>query len=186
MLDWNPILKEKAEKLENTLREYESEPLREALRTHIAREWQAICEGALVSCRATQTEKPMLDAKLIWESGCAKLFDYAPEGGYPVVVIPSLINRAYILDLEKDHSFLRYLANNGLRPLLVEWSDPEENEYHFRPANYVLERLEPALDKVLQLCGNQKPCIIGHCVGGVLAIALTQRRQESIAVITKH
>ena len=48
----------------------------------------------------------------------------ARPGGAPLLAVPSLINRAYVLDLAPGRSLLRYLAAQGLRPLLVDWGAP--------------------------------------------------------------
>ena len=52
---------------------------------------------------------------VLWQAGTTLLRDYNPSMPQaPVVlVIPSLINRYDILDLDRDHSFLRALAEQG-------------------------------------------------------------------------
>ena len=45
-----------------------------------------------------------------------------------VLVVPSLINRYYVLDLLSERSFLRHLASRGLRPLVVDWGSPGADE----------------------------------------------------------
>ena len=57
-----------------------------------------------------------------------RLLDYgalaqAPPPRRPVLVVPSLVNRSYIMDLMENGSFLRFLASRGLRPLLIDWGD---------------------------------------------------------------
>ena len=74
--------------------------------------------------------------------GCSRLLDYgaAPEAadpaGPPVLVVPSLINRAYILDLAPGRSLLRWLAAQGLRPLLLDWGAPGPAEAGFGLEDY--------------------------------------------------
>jgi len=46
--------------------------------------------------------------------------------GKTVLVIPSLINRHYILDLLSERSFVRFLRAAGLRPLVIDWGEPGE------------------------------------------------------------
>ena len=65
---------------------------------------------------------------MLWQEGTTRLLDYAPAGGMPVLAVPSLVNRAYILDLAPDNSLMRYLAGLGLRPFLVDWDAPGEVE----------------------------------------------------------
>jgi len=50
----------------------------------------------------------------------------------PVPVIPSLINRYYVLDLLPERSFLQHLASFGLRVLVIDWRDPGSQRAPFR------------------------------------------------------
>ncbi|MCZ6838844.1 MAG: hypothetical protein O7G13_06185, partial [Alphaproteobacteria bacterium] len=46
---------------------------------------------------------------VLWRDGTTRLLDFRPDGGQPVLFVPSLVNRAYILDLSAEHSLLRWL-----------------------------------------------------------------------------
>jgi len=70
---------------------------------------------------------------VLWREGTTRLFDFRPEGGQPVLFVPSLINRAYILDLSDEHSLLRWLppkpacarcSSIGTRPAQRSKSSP--------------------------------------------------------------
>src|SRR5215469_2111673 len=59
---------------------------------------------------------------VLWREGTTRLLDYGRDTAGPVVlVVPSLINRYYVLDLLPERSFLRHLAAEGLRPVVVDW-----------------------------------------------------------------
>jgi polyhydroxyalkanoate synthase len=112
-------------------------------------------------------------APVIWRSGTTSLRDYNPgQPDAPVIlVIPSLINRFDILDLDKHHSFLRALAEQGFRPLVVDWDAPGEEEMTFTLTDYITRRLGPALD-FASGDGIRNVHILGYCMGGLLALAL--------------
>ena len=61
-----------------------------------------------------------------------------PAEGVPVLLVPSLINRATILDLSAKRSFARYLRDRGLRPYLVDWGKPGAVERAFGLDDYIL------------------------------------------------
>ncbi len=103
-------------------------------------------------------------------------------GGTPVLVVPSLINRFYILDLNAERSLLRYLAAEGLRPLVVDWDKPGAVERSFRLTDYIAGRLEAALEAAITLTG-QRATVVGYCMGGLLALALAQRRMRDVAAL---
>jgi poly[(R)-3-hydroxyalkanoate] polymerase subunit PhaC len=115
---------------------------------------------------------------VLWQEGTTRLLDYRPRGGPPVLVVPSLINRAYILDLAPGQSLLRYLAAQGLRPLLVDWGAPGAEERRFGVGDYIVRRLEPAAVVARQAAGGAVLTVLGYCMGGLLALALAARRPE--------
>jgi polyhydroxyalkanoate synthase subunit PhaC len=61
---------------------------------------------------------------VVARAGRAVLRDYGGQGP-PAVFVPSLINPPFILDLAEDSSLLRWLAGQGVRPMLVEWGTPD-------------------------------------------------------------
>ena len=93
--------------------------------------------AGLETWQAHPYRRTLADPPAIWEAGCSRLLDYgaAPEAadpaGRPVLVVPSLINRAYVLDLVPGRSLLRWLAAQGLRPLLLDWGTPGPAEAGF-------------------------------------------------------
>lgn len=133
--------------------------------------------------------RDVADPPAIWRAGTTRLRDYGavPEArdpaGPPLLCVPSLINRAYVLDLKADTSLLRFLAARGWRPLLVDWDAPGPEERGFDITAYVAGRLEAALDAACDCAGAAVP-VLGYCMGGTLAVALAQRRPREVAALT--
>ena len=123
-------------------------------------------------------------APVAWRAGSTALLDYGTRNldGQPVLVIPSLINRYYILDLRSDQSFLRYLEGCGFRPFVVDWDAPGPGEARFTLTDYVAGRLDQVLDAVRAITGKP-PVVLGYCMGGLLALALATRRQADIRAL---
>lgn len=120
---------------------------------------------------------------VLWREGTTRLLDFRPEGGQPVLFVPSLVNRAYILDLSAEHSLLRWLAaKSGLRPLLVDWGAPGAAEKKFTLTDYIAGRLDGAFDAAHAISPNGAPiAVAGYCMGGLLALALAIRRQADVS-----
>ena len=123
------------------------------------------------------------EAPVLWSAGTTKLLDYR-QGADPkaprLLVIPSLVNRYYVLDLEAEQSFLRWCATQGMAPFVMDWGSPGAEERGFDFTDYVAGRLEAALEAVKKEPGG--PIFaIGYCMGGNLALALALRRQAEIA-----
>ena len=70
---------------------------------------------------------------------------------------------------------LRWLAANGVRPLLLDWGWPEDAERRFTLTDYTAGRLERALAAV-----GEPVVLAGYCMGGLLAVAAAQRRPELV------
>jgi poly(3-hydroxyalkanoate) synthetase len=125
--------------------------------------------------------RTLQDPTAVWTEGDSRLLDYAsPEhanGGVPALFVPSLVNRAYVLDLAPGHSMLRWLATQGVRPLLLDWGWPTEVERRFTLTDYVAGRLERAMAAAAGMAGGP-PVLVGYCMGGTLAVAAAARRPE--------
>jgi polyhydroxyalkanoate synthase len=120
---------------------------------------------------------------VLWREGTTRLLDYGGDTTGPaILVVPSLINRFYVLDLLPDRSFLRHLAGRGLRPLVVDWGAPGRAERKFDLTDYIAGRLESAFDAALRLAGAPIG-VTGYCMGGLFALALVLRRPEETACL---
>lgn len=147
----------------------------------------ALIEG-IAAYRRHRSRRTLPDPPAIWSEGDTRLLDYGslggphgcPVGGLPVLFVPSLINRAYVLDLAEEHSMLRWFVGQGVRPLLLDWGWPEEIERRFTLTDYVAGRMERAMAAAVQAAGKP-PVLAGYCMGGTLAVAAAQRRPDLIS-----
>jgi polyhydroxyalkanoate synthase len=120
---------------------------------------------------------------VLWREGTTRLLDYGGDTVGPVIlVVPSLVNRFYVLDLLPERSFLRHLAGQGLRPLVVDWGAPGREERKFDLTDYVAGRLESAFDAAFGLAGAPIG-VAGYCMGGLFALALALRRPDQTACL---
>ncbi|MEM7044085.1 MAG: alpha/beta fold hydrolase [Pseudomonadota bacterium] len=106
--------------------------------------------------------------------------DFGPGDGWPLLVVPSLVNRAYIMDLMPGASLLEYLRDNGIRPMLLDWGEGQNAESLLSIDGLITDHIEPALDWVRSSTGK-RPLVAGYCMGGTLALALACRSQDRMA-----
>lgn len=109
--------------------------------------------------------------------GGARLLDYGRGTGRPVLVVPSLVNPPHVLDILPERSLLAYLSRQGLRPVLLDWGEPDRESRDFDLGHYVSERVVPALER---LSADGPPAMIGYCLGGTLAVAAASWRPDLI------
>ncbi len=101
------------------------------------------------------------------------------EGGDPVVLfVPSLINRWTILDLMPGHSMMRWLSARGVRPMLLDWGQPEPA---FTLTDHIAGRLVRAMEAAAELAGGRKPVLAGYCMGGTFAVAAAALRPDLVS-----
>jgi polyhydroxyalkanoate synthase len=157
-----------------------ADPFAEAVETEIARRLAAFGAGVR-AYRHHPYRRTLDDPPVIWEQGSVRLLDYGPADGAPVLFVPSLINRAYILDLSPRRSLLRWMAvNTGLRPLLVDWGAPGSRERGYHLSDYITGPLESALGTIRKAVGGPV-AVAGYCMGGLLALALAARRPDDVS-----
>ncbi len=124
-------------------------------------------------------QRPESQRPVIWSEGTTSLTAFSEnQSARPVLVIPSLINRAYIMDLLPDLSFCESLTEQGLAPYLVDWAAPGPDEQAFDLTDYV-KRLDRMLD-LLRQRHKQPVSLVGYCMGGLLALPLALRHQDAV------
>lgn len=179
-LPWRPALESQGAELAKAVQAAEPKKLAAALEREIRARTDRFLSG-IETYRAHAYRRTLSEPPTLWAEGTTRLLDFGPDArdARPVLVVPSLINRAYILDLAEGRSLLRHLAGRGLRPLLVDWGKPGAEERGFTLDSYIAGRLDRALDAARTLTG-EAPSVLGYCMGGDLALALATRRSRDI------
>jgi len=90
------------------------------------------------------------------------------EAGAPVLLVPSLINRWYILDLRRGASLVGALCSAGLDVWCLDWGVPRDED-RYLSWDRVLERLARAERRVRRATGARRTSVLGYCMGGTVA-----------------
>lgn len=148
-------------------------------------EFVSWCRGVESYRDALRPALPDLPAP-IWQEGTTLLRDYRGGQGASaplVIAVPSLVNRAGILDLLPGRSFLRHLTQQA-RVWLVDWQEPGEAERTFTIEDYIA-RLVRVIERAQQT--GRPVYLLGYCMGGLLALGaarLMQDRQPLDGLVT--
>jgi len=178
-LVWKDSLNPRARSLREKLQNVDADAFADALTREIESRVRTFAEGVNRFAAAGRA-RAMPALPVVWRDGTTKLIHAEAESknAAPVILIPSLVNRAYILDLDPEHSLLRYLADAGHDTYLIDWDAPGDAEMSFGIDDYI-ERLERIRDAVAVRTGAV-PVIAGYCMGGNLALALAHRAPDKI------
>jgi len=195
-LNWNKQLAPQAEALASALASQKPEALAGAINAEIHRrmaDFLAGIEGYRQHPYRRGLESASDAPAILWQGGSSRLLDYGTGGtggtgttdaadsrAPTVVFVPSLINRAYILDLSRDRSLMRYLAASGIRAMLLDWGAPVGSERDFGLDEYIAGRLNAALDAALSAAG-QPVVLAGYCMGGLLVMPPALARPSDIS-----
>ncbi|WP_442681123.1 alpha/beta hydrolase [Sphingomonas sp. ASY06-1R] len=109
-------------------------------------------------------------APILARVGRASVRDYGGQGPR-ILFVPSLINPPDVLDLDADRSLLRWLATQGLHPLLVDWDAPTDEEHDLTVAGHVETMLLPLIEAI-----GEPVALAGYCLGGTMALAAAALR----------
>ncbi len=133
---------------------------------------------------------------VVFENPFFQLIQYAPATASvfqkPILLVPPCINKFYILDLQPENSFVRYLVQEGFSVFLMSWRNPLVEEADGMEKATWDDYLEHGVLKaieVTQAVSKQKQInALGFCVGGtMLATALAvaaARGDEPVSAVT--
>jgi polyhydroxyalkanoate synthase subunit PhaC len=115
--------------------------------------------------------------KVIFRNDLIELIQYAPATDAvfkrPLLIVPPWINKFYILDLNPEKSFVRFVVSQGLTVFMISWVNPDTRHRDKGLEAYMREGIFAALDAIEKATGESKVTAIGYCVGGtLLAMAL--------------
>lgn len=184
-LPWKPELAERAARLSDALDGVEPDRFVRAVERAGRARFGRFMDGVLTYRRLPRPPRPP-EPPTVWRDGAARLLDFAPDAprGRPAaLIVPSLVNRWYVLDLALDRSLVRALAAAGVRPLVLDWDQPGEEERDFTLTDYVCGPLEAAIARAGEIAGT-RPGLVGYCMGGLLALAAALRRPADLKHLT--
>jgi len=180
LLPWRDDLQDQGAALAKSLEAIDDADFAVAVKKEADQRYRLFNQG-VATYKEHSYRRSLKEPPVLWQEGSTRLLDYAPgKAAPPLLLVPSLINKAYVLDLKEKRSLARHLANKGFRPLLVDWGAPGDVERSFTMTDYVAGRLESALDAALKETKAKSLGMIGYCMGGTLALALAQRRPDAL------
>ncbi len=94
--------------------------------------------------------------------------DATARGDSPILLVPSLINRHYILDLMPQKSFAEYLLGRGHDVYIIDWGTPSAEDRYLTLGDYCHTYLGRAARKVARNSPTGKTHLLGYCLGGTL------------------
>ncbi|HWM85383.1 MAG TPA: alpha/beta fold hydrolase [Kofleriaceae bacterium] len=102
----------------------------------------------------------------------------------PLLLVPSLINRHYVLDLAPGRSLVEYLVAQGHDVHVIDWGQPGDEDRYLTFDDLCDGYIGRAVRVAARAAGAEKVHLLGYCMGGTLAAIHAAARPERIASLT--
>jgi polyhydroxyalkanoate synthase len=100
----------------------------------------------------------------------------------PVLLVPSLINRWYVLDLRPGASVVEALLDAGLDVYCLDWGIPHDEDRYLE-WDSVVARVGRMVRRVSRETGVSRIGLLGYCIGGTLTAIHTALEPDSVAAL---
>ncbi|MEQ7874345.1 class I poly(R)-hydroxyalkanoic acid synthase [Sphingomonas sp. ASV193] len=108
---------------------------------------------------------------VVYEHELFQLIQYAPTtdtvAAEPLLYVPPLVNRYYMIDLAPSQSFVKWLVGEGRSVFVVSWVNPGPQHKDRDVGDYVLA-IVAAIEEAKRRTGHA-PDLFSFCLGGTLA-----------------
>ena len=113
---------------------------------------------------------------VVFENELFQLIQYDPAtekvAAEPLLYVPPLVNRYYMIDLVPRQSLVKWLVEEGRTVFVISWVNPGPKHKNKDVGDYVLTGIVEAIGEVRKRTGSA-PDLFSFCLGGTLtAIAL--------------
>lgn len=129
-------------------------------------------------------------SETIQMSGRFSLLHYKPlvaqKHKTPLLIVYSLINRHYILDLLPNVSVINSLLKHGFDVYATDWGTPDSSYQNMTLEDYAHEYVENAVEKIKEITGSEKVSLFGYCWGGIFALIHSAIHPENVKNLILH
>ena len=109
---------------------------------------------------------------VVYENKLFQLIQYTPTtdkvAAEPLLYVPPLVNRYYMIDLVPRQSLVKWLVDEGRTVFVISWVNPGPEHRDMGVGDYVLDGIVEAIGQVRERTGNA-PDLFSFCLGGTLA-----------------
>lgn len=115
--------------------------------------------------------RSMKELPAVWRQGEVSILHAKADNPVAsLLLVPSLINKSFILDLLPGKSFARWLAAQQIDAYLLDWGRPVDDPGLASIDSLVTQRLGPAIADMAARAGGRIHAL-GYCMGGTLLAA---------------
>jgi polyhydroxyalkanoate synthase len=113
--------------------------------------------------------------QVVYQNEVLELIQYTPSTPLvherPIMFIPPVVNKYYLLDLAPGKSAVEYLVDNGFQVFMVSWRNPTRENRHWGLDEYVTA-LEEGVEAIQSITHNEEINLYAACTGAIPMAAL--------------
>jgi polyhydroxyalkanoate synthase len=139
--------------------------------------------------RAPQKEQPVGQTPhtIAWTENKWRLLHFTPaERRFetPILLVPSLINRWYVLDLGPGRSLIEWLVARGHEVYCIDWGTPGAEDRYLTWDDIGGRYLGRAVRLAARASSTGDVHVLGYCLGGTIATAYVAAFPDGVASLT--
>jgi polyhydroxyalkanoate synthase len=131
----------------------------------------------------TDTRPGTVQPDVIGQWGKMRLVRYEARGPrrhpVPVLIVPPLLAKPYVLDLAPGLSLVDHLVEQGLELFLLDFGIPDRRDRQLRFEDH-LRVIDLAMNELLAQTGTKRATLLGYCLGGIFAILYAATHPDSV------
>ena len=109
---------------------------------------------------------------VVAQTSVFEIIQYAPQTAkvrtVPLLIVPPVINKFYILDIAPGRSMIEYFVAQGQQVFVMSWRNPQARHSDWGFDTYGAAIVE-AMGAVQKIAGSDSVHLLGTCSGGILA-----------------
>ncbi|MGO9035747.1 PHA/PHB synthase family protein [Mycobacterium sp.] len=109
---------------------------------------------------------------VVLQTSVFELIQYAPQTAkvcaIPLLMVPPVINKFYIMDIAPGRSMIEYFVQQGQQVFVISWRNPQARHRDWGFDAYGAAIVE-AMDAAEKITGTDSTHLLATCSGGILA-----------------
>src|ERR1700757_1218449 len=109
---------------------------------------------------------------VVLQTSIFELIQYAPQTAkvrtIPLLMVPPVINKFYIMDIAPGRSMIEYFVQQGQQVFVLPWRNPQARHKDWGFDAYGGAMIQ-AMDAVQKIAGTDRTHLLATCSGGILA-----------------
>lgn len=123
--------------------------------------------------------------QVVYEEDRLRVLRFQPrkpkEFGIPLLIVNSLVNRYYLLDLTPGRSLIEYLTDLGFDVYSIDWGTPLNEDCTLTLDDFVCRYIPHCVAAVQKWSGSRQVSILGYSMGGVLSLMYSALYPSQVA-----